>query len=328
MPERGLRDFSIDFDSPQLVYYPGQTINGHVQLDIDQTVDVESLIVTFLGKASTHWSESHGVGKNQLRNVDLYGKHIIVKTATCLLHANDEELGAMVYSLPSGSHEYQFSFSLPTENIPSTFEGEFGYIRYILKAKLLRPGKDATVKRAVVVNELIDANNEIYASGDNGETFQESKGFCVLLGHFHMTVDINRKCYSPGETMFINVTADNNTNRDLPELYAKLVQQTTYLTKTNSKTISKEICTIEGTPVQRKSFESWEHRALSIPATQPTTTTKTIVIRYQVVVGVKFSMERDPLVTVPVIIGTVPYIPTYGKRVKFQTTLDPSSPST
>ena len=143
-----------------------------------------------------------------------------------------------------------------------------------------------------------------------------------------MTVDINRKCYCPGETMFINVTADNNTNRDLPELYAKLVQQTTYLTKASNKTISQEICTIDGTPVQRKSFESWEHRALSIPATQPTTTTKTIVIRYQVVVGVKFAMERDPLVTVPVIIGTVPYIPTYGKRVKFQTTFDPSSSST
>ena len=45
------------------------------------------------------------------------------------------------FVLESGrQHELPFSFVLP-DAIPSSFEGKFGHIRYIIRATLIRPGK-------------------------------------------------------------------------------------------------------------------------------------------------------------------------------------------
>jgi sporulation-control protein spo0M len=60
--------------------------------------------------------------------------------------------------LPSGEHSFQFSMILPY-NLPSSFEGQYGHVRYTVKATLDRPWKfDHEVKAAFTVLSHLDLN--------------------------------------------------------------------------------------------------------------------------------------------------------------------------
>jgi hypothetical protein len=60
--------------------------------------------------------------------------------------------------LPAGAHTYPFSCSLPPQ-LPCSFEGEFGYVRYTIKVTLDRPWKfDQDTKMAFTVISPVDLN--------------------------------------------------------------------------------------------------------------------------------------------------------------------------
>ena len=59
---------------------------------------------------------------------------------------------------PAGSHQHAFNFQLP-ENIPSSFEGEYGYVRYWCKAIIDKPWKfDHEAKNPFSVVKHVDLN--------------------------------------------------------------------------------------------------------------------------------------------------------------------------
>lgn len=65
--------------------------------------------------------------------------------------------------LPPGEHVYPFTFSLP-QNLPSSFEHDFGHVRYTVKAILDRPWKfDQETKSAFTVVSNFDLNREARA---------------------------------------------------------------------------------------------------------------------------------------------------------------------
>lgn len=60
--------------------------------------------------------------------------------------------------LPAGEHSFPFSMMLPN-HLPSSFEGQYGYVRYTVKATLNRPWKfDHEVKAAFTVLLHLDLN--------------------------------------------------------------------------------------------------------------------------------------------------------------------------
>jgi len=62
--------------------------------------------------------------------------------------------------LEPGRHDYCFSIQLPT-NIPSTFEGQHGHIKYTLEAAIQRSWKDAhTSVIPIEIRGLTDLNAE------------------------------------------------------------------------------------------------------------------------------------------------------------------------
>lgn len=60
--------------------------------------------------------------------------------------------------LPEGEHCFPFSTVLPPK-LPSSFEGEFGHIRYTVKVVVDRPWKfDHEIKSAFTVISPVDLN--------------------------------------------------------------------------------------------------------------------------------------------------------------------------
>lgn len=61
---------------------------------------------------------------------------------------------------PIGFHSYSFELELPRE-LPSSFEGTFGYVRYSAKANIdLRLRRDYDIKAAFTVLSHLDLNKE------------------------------------------------------------------------------------------------------------------------------------------------------------------------
>ena len=61
---------------------------------------------------------------------------------------------------PEGRHQYNFELPLQ-HNLPSSFEGECGYVRYLCKATIDKPWKfDHDTKAAFTVISHLDLNRE------------------------------------------------------------------------------------------------------------------------------------------------------------------------
>jgi Arrestin (or S-antigen), N-terminal domain len=68
-------------------------------------------------------------------------------------------LGGESFDLMPGKYEYLFTFRLPNE-LPSSFEGEHGWVRYTLKATVVRPWRsNYEIKVPITVNTIVDLNS-------------------------------------------------------------------------------------------------------------------------------------------------------------------------
>lgn len=116
------------------------------------------IVIRFLGEANTSWSETKKVrdehGKEHDETEELTGHEEYFENHYYLLGAkNGSEI-----NLPAGDHTYPFTCVLPG-TLPSSYEGEFGHVRYTIKVTLDRPWKfDQDSKMAFTVISPLDLN--------------------------------------------------------------------------------------------------------------------------------------------------------------------------
>ena len=323
-------EFSINLDSPQLVFYPGQKLTGYVTLDLAAPVHVETFIVKLVGKGYCHWEDNVDINQSD-GSSDYYGRESIIKKTVDLLCAQNKASG--IHELSTGMCKYPFSFQL-TGELPSSFEGTYGYIRYLVKAKIEKAVFDAVVTYPITVNDLIDTNDSKYSEATGGETYKDVQ--CSCFGKLYMNAKTDKSCYCPGEAIYIDADAQNKSISDMDLLYAQLVQTVTYYfqpannrnnTSHKDIVVTKEIAKLNGPPVPSGQRIRWLKQAFGIPATPPTiTNSKVITVSYQlkVKVAVQTGIEAD--VKLDIIIGTIPYVPSYGKRIRYGTPEDPQGP--
>lgn len=68
------------------------------------------------------------------------------------------------FVLPAGKYSYPFRFQLPP-SLPSSYEGEYGYVRYYIKAAIIKPWRmDHVTKTAFTVSSVLDLNSLPQAS--------------------------------------------------------------------------------------------------------------------------------------------------------------------
>lgn len=116
--------------------------------------------------------------------------------------------------IPAGTHEYPFTFELP-ENLPSSFEGPFGHVRYDIEGVVKRSWKfDYNTKILFTVNALVDLNlQRLYLEPIDSLKEKSIMCLCCKEGPISMRVEMKRSGYVAGEIINFTVHSSNYSSR-------------------------------------------------------------------------------------------------------------------
>ncbi|CAD6185987.1 unnamed protein product [Caenorhabditis auriculariae] len=135
--------------------------------------------------------------------------------------------------LPAGIHHVPFSYTLP-KSLPTSFEGEFGHIRYTCKAICERPWDfDIVTRKAFTVIGIEDINsdaklNEPTSASESNHTV---KFCCRSSGSVTGELKLPKAGYTPGEKIDLCYRVTNNSSKSR-NVTVRFVQVTTYKAKT------------------------------------------------------------------------------------------------
>lgn len=249
-----LQSFEILFDHPDAVYTSGDEITGQIRIVLKEPMKMHMVKLQFIGRTHVGWSEhkiavlSTNAGKNEkfesnghnagvLSNgaqKSKYSNEIvhIDKTIDLLERRPGQELPAD-FVLPSGINLLPFSFPLPKKNMPTSFESDCGYVRYVCRAVICKPWKyDHVTKRPFTVLP----SGWKYATKENYPDLYKplaqsedvtSKSCCCMKGHVTCEMSVGKQAYNVGETIAVGAKLVNNSRRTVNKVVFRLVQVVT-----------------------------------------------------------------------------------------------------
>lgn len=124
-----LQNFLVEFDAPTAVYYAGQTVNGRILITLNEEMKIRGIRANFSGKAYTRWKIS-GHHTHGARINDYIDESESYFNSEAVLWGNGPGSKADNSIMKPGSYKFPFSFLLPP-SCPSSYEGDYGYIRYL-----------------------------------------------------------------------------------------------------------------------------------------------------------------------------------------------------
>ncbi|VDO58012.1 unnamed protein product [Onchocerca flexuosa] len=178
--------------------------------------------------------------------------------------------------LPCGRHEIPFSFTL-SKTLPTSFEGEFGFIRYTCKAICERPWDvDIVSKRAFTVIGIEDINQdpETMEPACETECISTVRHCCQKRGSITAKMSLDRTGFTPGEKIQVNALITNDSSKMIRFLTLKLKQYVDYRAKTfagneEMKQVSRIIVRKEKTDIAAHSTFAWTDEVIDVPPVPP-----------------------------------------------------------
>ena len=109
-------------------FYSGQTITGKVEFETKKQIkNVNIISVNFEGEKAVRWNNDEYNGQEASR-----GK---VKECETIVDKRVFVKWWPTANIDIGKYVFPFSFNIP-KDIPCSFEGRYGHVRYLVKAKL------------------------------------------------------------------------------------------------------------------------------------------------------------------------------------------------
>lgn len=214
--------------------------------------------------------------------------------------------------LPAGTHTYPFSCALPP-SLPSSFEGEFGHVRYTIKVTLDRPWKfDQDMKMAFTVISPVDLN--LNPNVKEPFKLELEKTFCCLCcrsGPLSVVAMIPVTGYVSGQVLPITCECDNASNVGINVVKFILRKKVTFYTQHPSaeKRESKEtIAELSIGPVAGGETRTFNQQ-LEIPALPPTNLVNCGIISLDYDLHIECDVSgphRNLSGNIPITLGTIP----------------------
>lgn len=143
------------------------------------------------------------------KTIHFRGSQVYLNSRVYLFGAS----GASPIEVQSGTHRYNFSCLLPSQ-LPSSFEGSDGHIRYSVEAVLDVPwffDKTYQVQFTVVRVDDLNLHPELKIPSHS----EEIKRFCCCFCESEpliVTVVIPYTGYTPGQNIHFTITYNNKSN--------------------------------------------------------------------------------------------------------------------
>ncbi|EDV93350.1 arrestin domain-containing protein 2 [Drosophila grimshawi] len=321
----------IEFDgNSHGTFFAGQVMTGKVTLKLDKAKVIKALSLNIRGFAETEWSESRGTGKD--RSKDYYrGREDYIASKTYLAGSTQ----STQISIEAGVHVYNFTCQIPAI-CPSSFEGFYGRVRYMVTVAMERPWKfDQTYVRCFTVLKMMDLNMEspLFRLAAHVET---QKSYCCWpcsSAPLQLQLSLPQTGFVSGQAIPVNMTVTNDSHIRIEMLQVSLAMVVTYFaehfSRRHSRTERFVVTKLMGDHVPNYCKKQFTY-LLRVPATPPTCNNlcKIIQIAYKVEVEAKVKgCHRNQMISIPVTIGNVPlsehlYIQQRGMEIQTPQTLD------
>lgn len=211
-------------------------------------------------------------------------------------------------TIEPGERGYDFSFTIPY-NIPASFDGDHGEIKYTVKAKLDIPWAfDLKSKKEFIVNDFMTINDyPASMEGVSNENYTHLCCCCCQSGPIKGRCWLPKQGYFPGELIPFCAEIENLSFKTMRGSYLKLIQHIHYHATDKTRVEQTEIF-----HASRPGFESedyWSDFKITVPniPLAPFRFTDLIDINYEV------QLEVDPgacssslYVKLPIMILSVP----------------------
>uniref|UniRef100_A0A182ITU2 Arrestin C-terminal-like domain-containing protein n=1 Tax=Anopheles atroparvus TaxID=41427 RepID=A0A182ITU2_ANOAO len=214
--------------------------------------------------------------------------------------------------LPAGEHIYEFALDLPS-TLPTSFEGTLGHCRYTAQVVMDRPWKfNLTHKVGFTVVHPVDLNMASPAIKIPA-SMEDARVFCCgwwRTKPLFTRVTVPCTGYVPGQAIPLRIELNNQSTRVVEGVNMKLLQEITYTVETPRKKTRKEKHTLVkhiGDGVAGETQRVYEQR-LVVPTVAPSCSSEHIIsVAYRLHLTVRVAgCGSDPVIEIPLIIGTTP----------------------
>lgn len=285
--------------------------------------------MTVFGQARAHWTETRtsttGTGKNRRtthHTVHFEGKEVYLNSKTYLFGQS----GGSSFDVQPGSHKYNFACQLP-EQLPYTFDGVHGEIKYFVEAVLDIPWSfDKEIKTPITIIRHDDMN--MYPELRIAQKVEEVKTFCCLFCQSEplmMQASIPHSGFAKGQHIPIKIHYSNKSDVDVLGTLIKLKRAIRYTSTTpheKTRSDTEKMVEIRCRGVKGGETVSME-QTLDIPHVLMTSNgrfCRTVVIEYFIEIeGQVDGCHSNPELILPITIGSEPI------RVDNQYTITPGA---
>ncbi|KAJ8414919.1 hypothetical protein AAFF_G00024420 [Aldrovandia affinis] len=268
------------------------------------------------GFAKVRWTESRNAGSNTAYTQNYTEEVEYLNHCDILIgHERDEDNSEeSLTTLHSGRHEYAFSLELPQTPLATSFEGKHGSVRYWVKAELHRPWLlPMKVKKEFTVFEHIDINTPLLLSPQAGTKDKTLCCWFCTSGPISLSAKIERKGYTPGESIQIFAEIENCSSRMVVPK-AAIYQTQTFYAKGKMKEVKQLVANLRGESLSSGKTETWSGKMLKIPPVSPSILDCSIIrVEYSLMVYVDIPGAMNLSLNLPLVIGTIPLHP-FGSR--------------
>ncbi|RMC09757.1 hypothetical protein DUI87_13544 [Hirundo rustica rustica] len=266
------------------VYSSGDTVSGRISLEVTGEIRVKALKIHARGHAKVRWSESRNAGsntaytQNYTEEVEYFNhKDVLVG------HARDDDNSEEgLHTIHSGRHEYAFSFELPQMH-------RFPDPLYYYPPQILHI--DSVILLLMIPIGILQRP----------------------LGPISLSAKIERKGYTPGESIQIFAEIENSSSRIVVPK-ATIYQTQAFYAKGKMKEVRQLVANLRGESLSSGKTETWNGKQLKIPPVSPSILDCSIIrVEYSLMVYVDIPGAVDLFLNLPLVIGTIPLHP-FGSR--------------
>ncbi|XDV54708.1 hypothetical protein PO909_022938 [Leuciscus waleckii] len=274
-------------DSNVPVFASGDFVSGRVIIEVTGEIRVKSLNIHAKGLAKVRWTESRNAGSNTAYTQNFTEEVEYLNHRDVLIgHDRDDDNCDEGFTiLHSGRHEFPFSLELPQTPLATSFEGKHGSVRYWVKAELHRPWLlPMKTKKEFTVFEHIDINTPLLLSPQAGTKDKTLCCWFCTSGPVSLSAKIERKGYTPGESIQIYAEIENCSSRVVGKI----------------KEIKQLVANLRGDPLPSGKTETWDGKII-------------IHVEYSLMVYVDIPRAVNLTLNLPLVIGTIP-LHSFGSR--------------